>query len=572
MDIIYLLKNFIKTGPYFVFFLIIYFSFDVKSKELNTNNSLDDFKSNYGDYLAGSYAVQLGDAENASRFYKKIIINNPENFDLKITTIKLLLISGSINEAKEILYSIKKDELNLTNYEIIKIFSIVIDAKEKKYETAIKKLANISEEGLGQFLKPILFSWLYTSQGKEKKLINSIEKLDESSKFVAFNKYHKALIYDLIDHDETINCYKELVENDETRSIRAVQAYALFLRRIGKQKKSEEVLNNYLNLNSTNPILQQARHNYFSKKLKRNVSNTNQGLAEVFYATAKALSDTEDFELSVIFTRFALILRPGSNITNILLNEILEQKGKWNLAITPLKRIESDTPLGEYSIIKISRNLNRLSRLDEAFDVLNEYIKKNPGTVDVYEALGDLYRSKKMWLKAAENYIIAVNKKKTLYESDWKTFYSLGISFERAKKWNKAEPNFKKALELKPDQPLVMNYLAYSWVDQGKNLDAALDMIRKAVSLRPRDGYIVDSLGWAFYRLGDFDEAVKNLERAVMLEPEDAVINEHLGDAYWRVGRFKEAKYQWMRALEFGPEKEIIPKIKMRIEKGLNKI
>ena len=125
---------------------------------------------------------------------------------------------------------------------------------------------------------------------------------------------------------------------------------------------------------------------------------------------------------------------------------------------------------------------------------------------------------------------------------------------------------------MRPNQPLVMNYLAYSWVEQGRNLDQALRMIEKAVMLRPRDGYIVDSLGWVHFRLGNFETAVQKLERAIILEPEDPVINEHLGDAYWRVGRFREAVFQWNRALDFGPDEEIIPKIKVRIKKGLSRI
>ena len=127
----------------------------------------------------------------------------------------------------------------------------------------------------------------------------------------------------------------------------------------------------------------------------------------------------------------------------------------------------------------------------------------------------------------------------------------------------------RKALEMQPEQPHVLNYLGYSWIDQGVNLDEGMKMIKRAVDQRPDDGYIVDSLGWAFYRIGNYDEAVKNLERAIDLKPEDPTINDHLGDAYWRVGRTLEAKFQWAHARDLKPEPDELPKITAKIDNGL---
>ena len=127
----------------------------------------------------------------------------------------------------------------------------------------------------------------------------------------------------------------------------------------------------------------------------------------------------------------------------------------------------------------------------------------------------------------------------------------------------------KKALELFPDQPLVLNYLGYSWVDQGVHLEEGMDMIRRSVEQRPDDGYIVDSLGWAYYRTGNYDEAVKNLERAVLLKPDDPTINDHLGDAYWRVGRTLEANFQWSQAKDFKPDDDELATIEKKLKEGL---
>ena len=153
--------------------------------------------------------------------------------------------------------------------------------------------------------------------------------------------------------------------------------------------------------------------------------------------------------------------------------------------------------------------------------------------------------------------------------SHWTLFYFRGISFERSKQWPRAEADFKKALELFPDQPLVLNYLGYSWVDKGINLDEAFKMLRRAVDLKPTDGYIVDSLGWAHYKLGHYDEALRELEKAIELKPADPVVNDHLGDAYWRNNRKVEAGFQWNHARDMNPEADDLPNILKKIETGL---
>jgi tetratricopeptide (TPR) repeat protein len=153
--------------------------------------------------------------------------------------------------------------------------------------------------------------------------------------------------------------------------------------------------------------------------------------------------------------------------------------------------------------------------------------------------------------------------------NDWNLFFQAGIAHERLKQWPRAEAHFKRALELYPDQPQVMNYLGYSWIDMNMNLEEGMDLIRAAVDLRPNDGYIVDSLGWAHYRLGDYEDAVRELERAVELRPADPTINDHLGDAYWQVGRKLEATFQWNRALANDPDEELKPKIELKLVEGL---
>ena len=194
---------------------------------------------------------------------------------------------------------------------------------------------------------------------------------------------------------------------------------------------------------------------------------------------------------------------------------------------------------------------------------------ENPTDIDAIMALGSILRGRKDFAECAKVYSKGVATIANPERPNWLIFYFRGICNERAKNWTQAEADLKQALKLFPDQPHVLNYLGYSWIDQGINLDDGMRMIRRSVEQRPDDGYIVDSLGWAFYRLGNYDEAVKNLERAVELKPEDPTINDHLGDAYAKTGRQLEAEFQWSHARDLKPEPEELVKIKQKLATGL---
>ena len=204
--------------------------------------------------------------------------------------------------------------------------------------------------------------------------------------------------------------------------------------------------------------------------------------------------------------------------------------------------------------IHVALLLDALGKSDEASKRLKGIVAEHPDSAEALSALADLERSRKEFVESADAYTRVLGLTGAGEKTQWAIYYFRGVDYERAKQWDKAEADFKKALELYPEQPLVLNYLGYSWVDQGVHLDEAFKMLRRAVELQPEDGYIVDSLAWAHYKLGHYDEAVKLLERAIELKPGDPVINDHLGDAYWQVGRKLDAEFQWNHARDLNPE------------------
>jgi Flp pilus assembly protein TadD len=219
--------------------------------------------------------------------------------------------------------------------------------------------------------------------------------------------------------------------------------------------------------------------------------------------------------------------------------------------------------------IQVALELDGTGKTDEATRRLTEIVAARPHDVEALSALAELQRSAQKYAEAATIYDKAIAAVGLPQRDNWTLFYFRGICYERSKQWPKAEADFKKALDLNPEQPLVLNYLGYSWVDQGLNLEEAFKMLRRAVELRPNDGYIVDSLGWAHYKLGQYTEAAETLEKAIDLKPADPILNDHLGDAYWRVNRRIEAHFQWNHARDMGPDPEDLPAILKKIEVGL---
>jgi Flp pilus assembly protein TadD len=260
---------------------------------------------------------------------------------------------------------------------------------------------------------------------------------------------------------------------------------------------------------------------------------------------------------------------PQHGLTLLSLADIYEGQKHHALAIKVYERVPKDSPLRRNADIQIAVNLDSLERIDEAKKRLEKLIVERPADLEAIMALGTILRVRKQYDECADTYGKGISTIATPAKPNWIIFYYRGICYERAKKWDKAELDLKKSLELEPDQPHVLNYLGYSWVDQGVHLDEGMRMIRLAVEKRPDDGYIVDSLGWAYYRLGNFEEATKHLERAVELKPDDPTINDHLGDAYWKIGRELEARFQWMHARGLKPEPEELVKIEEKLREGL---
>ena len=300
---------------------------------------------------------------------------------------------------------------------------------------------------------------------------------------------------------------------------------------------------------------------------KRLIVNINDAIAELFSTIASTFSSDFTNDFSIIYSYFSLYLKKDFEVSQIYLAELLENDSKYLEANNLYENIKPSSNFFWHSKLKKARNLELLGKSDKAISILKKMSNEKKERYDSLKLLGDIYRNYNKYNEAIEYYNEAVSRIKKIGSEHWNLLYSRGIAYERNNQWNKSEKDLLKVLELMPNQPDVLNYLGYSWIEQNYNLDQAKKFIIKAVGIRPSDPYIVDSLGWAYYNLKEYDKAVEELERAVNLKPTDPIINDHLGDAYFEVNRKLEALYQWKKAIQFSPKDDLEKEIEKKIKK-----
>ena len=528
----------------------------------------DAVSSPLGSYLAAKFARASGDTAAAAEFLGEALAADPENSDLLNDTFRVSLSDGRVKEAAELAAALVKTNprAGLAN-----VVLAVVAVKQGNLEAALDRLNKASTRRFNALVVPMVTAWCVVGQGKPDDALKQLTGLSKRKSFDVFRLYHTALIQDFAGRAvEAEAAYREAREASGSGGTRIAEALGNFLERSGR---AEDAIAVYSEVLADDPsdvvfsaVTERARGGRAAEAL---AADSAGGVAEAFFGLAGVLAQDTALEDAAIYAQLATYLRPDFPVAQALLGNILETAGRWEDAIDQYETIDPDSPYAWTARVRVATNLERLERTEEAIALLHELADQRATRTDPLISLGDLYRAQEKWAEAVKEYDRAFERKGELVENDWTLLYTRGIALERSQQWDRAEADFLRALELKPDQPLVLNYLGYSWVEQGRHLDRALEMIRKAVDLRPRDGYIVDSLGWVLYRLDRYDEAVKQLERAVELRPDDPVINDHLGDAFWRTGRLNEARFQWHRSLSFEPEPGLVPAIEEKLQDGL---
>ncbi|WP_027035984.1 tetratricopeptide repeat protein [Mesorhizobium ciceri] len=527
-----------------------------------------------GAYLAARIAEGDNDLDSAIAYYKQALAFDPSDTGLQQSLMLSLIAQGRFDES--LVYADKLKEV--PDVERFSRLALAVDSFHKKDFTKAQYWLKLSlESDLDRLISGVMSGWAQQGAGEPADAMASIDKLQGPDWFGLFKSFHRALIADASGMPEKAEAIYAATMQDTAAGgaapetwMRNAQAYASFLARKGDKTKALSVLDQAETF-SPGKLEIVALRDRIAKgdKIAPLVAGPSDGASEILLDLATALNRGGGEPFVRLYLQYALALKPDSDAALVQLAAVSEQLKDGEGAIALYRRIPATSPLKELSDLQLGLNLADLDRHEEAITHLKALVDAHPNDMRGYLALGGVYSSKEDFRSAATLYDKAVEVLKTPTAANWNIFYQRGIAYERLKEWPKAEPNFRKALELFPDQPQVLNYLGYSWVDMNMNLKEGLAMIQKAVDLRPSDGYIVDSLGWAYFRLGRFDDAVREMERAVSLKPEDPVLNDHLGDAYWRVGRKLEATFQWNQARDLKPDPDVLAKLQQKLMKGL---
>ncbi|MGC2856184.1 tetratricopeptide repeat protein [Novispirillum sp. DQ9] len=521
-----------------------------------------------GSYLAGRHAQDVSDTSAAADNYLEALKADPGNVALARRAYFFLLAEGRYDRALELAARVLDLDADAS---VAPLVLAVGAAARDDFAAAWPYVADLEPQGLNSFLVPLLQGWILAGQGRTEDALAALAPMADSPQLDQLHQFHAGLVLDLAGRpDDAMPLYDAAVAPDNPLTLRTVEVVAAFLRRQGRQADALALIGRYREEHPDSVLIEAVFDRFQDRPADwRPIATARQGLAEALYGAASSVLQSGAADTALMFARLSLLLDPDFPYGRMLVGDILTTQQRWEAAATVYDSLPADSPVHFPVRLQLAETLERLERADEAADILRDLATAYPQAAAPLIQLGDLRRRQERWDAAIEAYRGAFGRLPGERDTHWALHYSLGVALERAGRWPEAEKAFLKALDLNPDHPLVLNYLGYSWIDQGINLEQGKALIERAVRQRPNDGFIVDSLGWAHYLLGDFAAAVVELERAVELAPADPTINEHLGDALWQVGRRTEARFQWQRALSLEPEPDVVESIEKKLRDGL---
>ncbi|MBM3571506.1 MAG: tetratricopeptide repeat protein, partial [Alphaproteobacteria bacterium] len=476
-----------------------------------------------GGFLAGRYAQSARDFSAAADYIQRTLAADPDNPQLLRRAYFLMASEGRIAEAETLAQRIIDGGAETA---LASLTLALADIKAGRFAESETRLAAIERNRINNLVSPFLRGWAKVGQADLDAGLGALKPIGQDTGLATLYQMHQGFMNDLAGRTAAAEQnYASARASTAEPSPRMIAAIGNFYERQGEQAKAEMLYRDHSRRNPDSVMIEAALARLKSaRRPERLVRSPRDGIAEGLVDIAGALIDGRTADTALIYVRMALDLRPDLDAGYILLGEILEAQGRNEQAAQAYRAVPATSSFAWNARLRLAGNLEALGQTDRAVAELNAMAAERPGMPDPLIRAGDILRSKERFTEAVPFYDRAIERVTAVEQRHWSLYYSRGIVLERSKQWPRAEGDFLKALELQPDQAYVLNYLGYSWVEQGVHLERAKAMIEKAVELRPKDGYIVDSLGWVLYRMGDFTGAVIHLERAVELRPQDPVI------------------------------------------------
>ena len=562
------MKN-LKFNLKFIINIIIFISFfsTIEAKNSKNFNEAEDISN----YFSGIVSINENEYKKSYNFLKPLSGLEDNHYIYSRFFQYSLVTLNKFSDA--ISYSKRLENKKIDNFES-NLISALYHLKFQRYEKAeryFKKLEAKTQKGtVHHLISNSLNNWLkFTSI---KNLEDSIKLLEETpERFTNIKNIQKTFLHCYFDSPKTDQTFNELTANSDVDYSRYFFFHANYFVTKNNYKKASKVLENSLNLFPRNLILNQLKSDLESKKNFTNqfdCKNPSHIIAEIFYITASSLSSQGKLASSNFYLSLAKYLNPNFVSFDTLQAENFYNIEKYKTAENIYRKIQNKGSVYNwYSTKRIASILIEQDRKQDSVRFMNSKFNeiKEPSIYEIFDYAVFLKNNEK-YKDAIKHYSIVlknIDKEHFLYA---KTTDGRGVSFERTKQWNKAEKDLLNSLSIEPESAYVINYLAYSWIEQGKNIEKALDMLKKANKIKPNNGYITDSLGWALFKLENYEESKKYLEMAVRLMPYDPVVSDHYADVLWMNNKPLQARYIWNHVLNF---KETEKKLKKKVERKL---
>lgn len=522
-----------------------------------------------GSYLAASQANFENDYAASALYFTRALAGDPENAGIMQNVVLAYIAIG--NAASAVPVAAKMETLG-ANSQLAQLLLLTDAIKNGKFDDAnalFEKGATFSP-----LLDGLVRGWIYLGMGNMSDTTAKFDEMAANDAMQVFSDYHQALTLALVGDFEGA---EKLLAGRNGQAIRigrgSLIAHIEILSQLERNDEAITIIEGAMNGSGDLEMLGYIDRLKAGETLAFDVVTTPaDGASEVFFTLASVLSGENNDRFGLIYARLAEYLRPSSVDAILIVSDMLSAQNQYDLAIESLNKVPSTDPQFYSAEVARASALQSSDKADAGIEVLRGLTKSHSTIPTVFTALGDALRRESRFPEATEAYNSAIALLPDVQPNHWFLYYARGITHEREHNWDAAEKDFRFALSLSPDQPLVLNYLGYGLVEKGLKMDEAQKMIETAVAKQPNDGYITDSLGWVLYRIGKFSQAVPQLEKAIELMPVDPIINDHLGDAYWQVGRKLEAAFQWRRALSFAPDEKDAVRIRQKLELGLDAV
>lgn len=519
-----------------------------------------------GDILVAQQAASRRDNATAAQRFRAALAADPSSPDLLERAFVFSLAAGDVDAAAALAPALLQANPSSQLAHLV----LGIDAlKDRAWGRAERSLSASADRDAPDLMARLLLAWTAAGRGDGSRA-RALLTPAKGEPHAIFLAYHRAGLEQFLrDPAAADAAFAAAQAATGGRNLGLALGEASHFAETGRVGEARGVLQRFLAANPGHTTGEMALAQLDAGRLtSRAIDSAPRGAALALAGIASALDEGDTSDAALVYLRLARHLAPGEDTVLSMLGGVLAGTGRAREAAEAFASIPEGSPFHVPALIAAAETLADNGLPEEAARLLEN--EADRGVPKVLIALGDLYRGREDWAGALALYSRAIERIPAPREGDWAAFYARGVSLERLGRYSEAEADFRMALKLRPEQPLVLNYLAYTWIEQGRNLNEALAMLERAADARPESGAIIDSLGWAHYRLGNYRKALGYLERAVDLAPYDSVINEHLGDVYWKLGRQREARFQWTHALSLDVEEDRVPFLREKLARGLD--